>query len=555
MKKIKTILLATVIFIFSMFGVAKADNITVTGNQASNATITDINGKDVTNNNDLNEWQQYTISWHITLNSGNYSNGDTFKIYLPSNVQVKNSFTLPVNSPDGNQIATYSMNKGYNYGTVTITNADWLNQHPLKDFINITFSVYGTKGNSNDGTWKINKVCWFAQDGGVMWNIAVNNVSGKDNKLVITDQPSSHQTLKSDKVQVQYGYYDSKGNFVVQQQGTLPISKTSDGFYVDLGNYPEKNAQITYETIPDKGYQGYLTNKCQLVENGKVVADNSAAIDYNGSANGGGSFEPSSNSSLINSSSSQKSSISSSLSSSSIVIVSSSVNKSSLSSSKLLSSNSSTIKYKSSLQSLGESSKEYSSKVYISKPSLNISKDNSRVVSSSSSKLVYHSSNMKSSSTISSLSSNKMSESSNIKSYSSKFTSKSSNTLSNVSSSSIKKKSTSSNSSTLQKTSGSNSKSKSSSLNSKNDHKTTLNNSSSSKATKAKNNSSSSLNSSSSYYRSNNNSKMNTKHSSLTKDSSSTPTKLPNTGEHDEILGMYVMLGIEALVVIAAFFI
>lgn len=555
MKKIKTILLTTVIFIFSMFGVAKADNIMVAGNQASNATITDINGKDVTNNNDLNEWKQYTISYHITLNSNNYSNGDTFKVYLPSNVQVKNSFTLPINSPDGNQIATYSMNKGSNYGTVTITNADWLNQHPLKDFINITFSVYGTKGNSNDGTWKINKVCWFAQDGGVMWNIAVNNVSGKDNKLVITDQPSSHQTLKSDKVQVQYGYYDSKGNFVVQQQGTLPISKTSDGFYVDLGNYPEKNAQITYETIPDKGYQGYLTNKCQLVENGKVVADNSAAIDYNGSANGGGSFEPSSNSSLINSSSSQKSSISSSLSSSSIVIVSSSVNKSSLSSSKLLSSNSSSIKYKSSLQTFSESSKEYSSKTSISKSSLNISKDSSKVVSSSSSKLVYHSSNMKSSSTISNLSSNKMSESSNIKSYSSKFTSKSSNTLSNVSSSSIKKKSTSSNSSTLQKTSGSNSKSKSSSLNSKNDHKTTLNSSSSSKATKAKNNSSSSLNSSSSYYHSNNNSKMNAKYNSSAKDNTSISSKLPNTGEHDEILGMYVMLGIEALLIIVSFFI
>lgn len=557
MKRIKIILLAAVIFIFSMLGVAKADNIMVAGNQASNATITDINGKDVTNNNDLNEWKQYTISYHITLNSNNYSNGDTFKVYLPSNVQVKNSFTLPINSPDGNQIATYSMNRGSNYGTVTITNADWLNQHPLKDFINITFSVYGTKGNSNDGTWKINKVCWFAQDGGVMWNIAVNNVSGKDNKLVITDQPSSHQTLKSDKVQVQYGYYDSKGNFVVQQQGTLPISKTSDGFYVDLGNYPEKNAQITYETIPDKGYQGYLTNKCQLVENGKVVADNSAAIDYNGSANGGGSFEPSSNSSLINSSSSQKSSISSSLSSSSIVIVSSSVNKSSLSNSKLLSSNSSPIKYKSSLQSLGESSKEYSSKTSISKPSLNISKDNSKVVSSISSKLTYSSSNIKSSGTISSLSSSKMSESSNIKSSSSKFTSKSSiDTLSSDSSSSIKKKSTSSssNSRAVQKTSNS-SKSKSSSLNSKNDHKTTLNSSSSSKATKAKNNSSSSLNSSSSYYSSNNNSKMNTKHSSLTKDSSSTPTKLPNTGEHDEILGMYIMLGIEALLIIVSFFI
>ena len=534
MKKIKTILLTAVIFIFGMFGVAKAANITVTGNQASNATITDINGKDVTNNNDLNEWKQYTISYHITLNSNNYSNGDTFNIYLPSNVQVKNSFTLPVNSPDGNQIATYSMNKGSNCGTVTITNANWLNKHPLNDFMNITFSVYGTKGNSNDGTWKINKVCWFAQDGGVMWNIAVNNVSGKDNKLVITDQPSSHQTLKSDTVQVQYGYYDNNGNFVVQRQGTLPINKTSDGFYVDLGNYPEKNAQITYETIPDKDYQGYLTNNCQLVENGKVVADNSAAIDYNGSANGGGSFKPSSSSSLINNSSSSSQKLSSS---------------SFISKSSLISSYSK--KDSSSVFSLIESSKENSSKVSISKSSLSSSKDSSKLVSSSSSKLNY-SSSIKSSSVISSLSSNKKSELSKIKSSSSKSISKSSSSLNSDLSSSIKKESSSSNSSAVQKTSSSNSEN--SSLSSKNNNKATLNNSSSSKAIKS-NSSSSSLNSISSQSVSNDTTKMNTKHNSLTKDNTSSSTKLPNTGEHNDTLGMFIVFCIMTLLIIVGFII
>lgn len=536
MKNIKTILVTIVIFILSMFGVAKADNITVTGNQASNATITDINGKNVTNNNDLNEWKQYTISYHITLNSNNYSSGDTFNIYLPSNVQVKNSFTLPVNSPDGNQIATYSMNKGSNCGTVTITNANWLNKHPLNDFMNITFSVYGTKGNSNDGTWKINKVCWFAQDDGVMWNIAVNNVSGKDNKLVITDQPSSHQTLKSDTVQVQYGYYDNNGNFVVQRQGTLPINKTSAGFYVDLGNYPEKNAQITYETIPDKGYQGYLTNSCQLVENGKVVADNSAAIDYNGSASGGGSFKPSSSPSLTNNSSSQKLSISSS------------INKSSL-----ISSSSSSKKDSSSVSSLIESSKENSSKVSISKSFLSSSKDSSKLVSSSNSKSTYSSSNIKSSSIISSLSSNKKSELSKIKSSSSKSISKSSNSLNSDLSSSIKKKSSSSNSSAVQKTI-SNSKSKSSSLSSKKHNKATLSNSSSSKAIKS-NSSSSSLNSISNQSVSNDTTKMNTKHNNLIKDNTSSSTKLPNTGEHNDTLGMFIVFCIMTLLIIIGFII
>lgn len=534
MKKLKLILITLILCMFCA-GTVNANAISVTGNQAKNATIIDIDGNNVTTDNTLNEWKQYTISYHITLDSNNYSNGDTFDVYLPSNVQVKNTFSLPIKSSDGIQIATYSMNKGSQYGTVTITGADWLNKHPLNDFMNITFSVYGTKDNSNDGTWKINKVCWFAQDGGVMWNIAVNNVSGKDNKLVITDQPSSHQTLKEDTVQVQYGYYDNNGNFVVQRQETLPITKTSDGFSVDLGVYSEKNAQITYETIPDKGYQGYLTNKCQLLENGKVIADNSAEIDYTGSANGGGSFKPSNSSSLINSSSSQKSSISSSLSSS-----------------KLLSSSSSSTKDKSSLQSLSESSKEYSGKTSISKPSLSRSKESSKVVSSSSSKLVYHSSNIKSSSAISNLSSNKASESSNIKSFSSKSTSKSSNTLSNESS--YKKESLSSNSSTLQKTSSSNSKG--SSLSSKKDNKATLSSSSSSKAIKSNNNSSSSsLNSNSSQYASNDTTKMNTKHNNLSKDNTPSSTKLPNTGEHDDILGMYIMLGIEALLFIATFFI
>lgn len=241
MKKLKLILITLILCMFCA-GTVNANAISVTGNQAKNATIIDIDGNNVTTDNTLNEWKQYTISYHITLDSNNYSNGDTFDVYLPSNVQVKNTFSLPIKSSDGIQIATYSMNKGSQYGTVTITGADWLNKHPLNDFMNITFSVYGTKDNSNDGTWKINKVCWFAQDGGVMWNIAVNNVSGKDNKLVITDQPSSHQTLKEDTVQVQYGYYDNNGNFVVQRQGTLPITKTSNGFSVDLGVYSEKNA-------------------------------------------------------------------------------------------------------------------------------------------------------------------------------------------------------------------------------------------------------------------------------------------------------------------------
>lgn len=91
MKKLKLILITLILCMFCA-GTVNANAISVTGNQAKNATITDIDGNNLTTDNTLNEWKQYTINYHITLNSNSYSNGDTFNVYLPSNVQVKNTF-------------------------------------------------------------------------------------------------------------------------------------------------------------------------------------------------------------------------------------------------------------------------------------------------------------------------------------------------------------------------------------------------------------------------------------------------------------------------------
>lgn len=531
MKKLKLILTTLILCMFCM-GTVSANTISVMGNQAKNATITDIDGNNVTTDNTLNEWKQYTINYHITLNSNSYSNGDTFNVYLPSNVQVKNTFSLPVKSSDGIQIATYSMNKGSQYGTVTVTNADWLNQHPLKDYMNITFSVYGICDIINDNTWKINKVCWFAQDGGVMWNIAVNNVSGKDNKLVITDQPSSHQTLKGDTVQVQYGYYDNNGNFVVQRQGTLPITKTSDGFSVDLGVYSEKNAQITYETIPDNGYQGYLTNKCQLLQNGKVIGDNSAEIDYNGSANGGGTVKPTSSSSMP--SSSLLSSISESSSIPSTMLKSSS--KINLSSSSKQSSASSRISSNDTLISSKELSSSYTSRhssinrdtsslvskttsTSKSSSSLNIKLSSSNLINTSKSKPKTNSissSNMNNSYKSKSLSKHHIISNSDIIKSSLGYTSNNKENLSvkSLSSDSIKSSNISSSKIVKADVSKVNSKDSSNSLSNKESksslHKTLINNSSAS-------------------------------------------SNLPNTGEHDSKSGLLTALIILLLIFIIGF--
>lgn len=532
MKKLKLILTTLILCMFCM-GTVSANTISVMGNQAKNATITDIDGNDVTTDNTLNEWKQYTINYHITLNSNSYSNGDTFNVYLPLNVQVKNTFSLPVKPSDGIQIATYSMNKGSQYGTVTVTNTDWLNQHPLKDYMNITFSVYGICDNVNDDTWKVNKVCWFASDGGIMWNVAVNNVSGKDNQLVITDQPSSHQKLKGNTVQVQYGYYDNNGNFVVQQQGALPITKTDDGFYVDLGNYSEKNAQITYETIPDNGYQGYLTNKCQLLQNGKVIGDNSAEIDYNGSANGGGTVKPTSSSSMP--SSSLLSSISESSSIPSTMLKSSS--KINLSSSSKQSSASSRISSSDTLISSKELSSSYTSRhssINRDTSSL-VSKTTSTSNSSSSLNIKLSSSNLintsKSKPKTNSISSSNMNNS-----YKSKSLSKH-HIISKSDSSKSSLGYISSNKENLSVKSLSSDSIKSSNI-------------SSSKILKANASKVNSKDSSSSL--SNNKESKSSLHKTLI-NNSSTSSNLPNTGEHDSKSGLLTALTILLLIFIIGF--
>lgn len=287
-KKIYSILLGVISCIGLLFfnhSTTQAAILTVQGNQASEAKIYDSQGKLVPHDEPLSQWTSYNISYSLSVKTSDIHNGDTILVYLPNNVQVKNSIhDVPIYTDTNVQIGTFQINSGSMQGKITITNASVINNTPLDQHINVSFGVYGTRAdNTPSADWIINKVAWINQNNhNIVWNVAVNNTSGKNSQIIIHDMPDSNSELVSNNVTVQYGYYENN-TFMVTREGALPIKKTSDGFTVNLGDYEEPNAQIVYETKPIK--QGFITNKVELVVNGVVTGTNQATIDYDANGN------------------------------------------------------------------------------------------------------------------------------------------------------------------------------------------------------------------------------------------------------------------------------
>lgn len=379
MKKLLIHFMTIILTLLTTVSLVHAENLSVTGNTADSAVITDSKGNVIPHDKEISEWESVSVKYPDVAipNDEKVNNGDTITITLPSNVQVKNNFDVPVKSKEGVTVGNFTINKGNSTGTITITNADYVNSKPLARHLYVQFGAYG-KGEQNSGTdWVVNKVAWINQDNkNIVWNVAVNNQDGANNTIVIKDTPDANQELVSDTVQVQYGHYEGQ-KFVVERQGTLPITKTSDGFEVNLGKYSEKNAQITYET--KSLTNGFVRNDVSLEVNGATVGTSSAEINYGAEAGYTGSS--SSSSSMTSSSSS---SVSSSASSSSVVSSSSSESSSSKVSSEMSSSsskaNSSSVE---SSSSVVPSSKEMSSSNVKSSKKVSSSKELSSTSSES----------------------------------------------------------------------------------------------------------------------------------------------------------------------------
>ena len=384
------VLLAAISIVNLMPLTVSANNINITGNQASDAIVKDKNGQVISPGTALNKYVGYNVSYNWTIPNGiKVMSGDTSSFYLPDNVQVSANTSFDVYYK-GIVIGTFNINAGQRVGTLTY-NA-YLSQHPMNNITGtLTFGVNGKETSASNENWHINKVSWINKTNGLpVWNIAVNPQLTHYDSLTINDTMSSNQKIDPSTITVLYGHYDSNGNFITESEDKNFKDYTINGNEITFNFHNVDRAiNIVYQTVPtNRAAKQQLQNTATMIGNGSPDDSNngtwsdSSNMYYQGNGNIDGNL-PSVSSSSVSSSSVSSSSVSSSSVSSSSVN-SSSVSSSSVSSSSVSSSlvNSSSVSSSSvSSSSVSSSSVSFSS---VSSSSVSSSSVSSSSVSSSS---------------------------------------------------------------------------------------------------------------------------------------------------------------------------
>ena len=447
------VLLAAISIVNLMPLTVSANNINITGNQASDAIVKDKNGQVISPGTALNKYVGYNVSYNWTIPNGiKVMSGDTSSFYLPDNVQVSANTSFDVYYK-GIVIGTFNINAGQRVGTLTY-NA-YLSQHPMNNITGtLTFGVNGKETSASNENWHINKVSWINKTNGLpVWNIAVNPQLTHYDSLTINDTMSSNQKIDPSTITVLYGHYDSNGNFITESEDKNFKDYTINGNEITFNFHNVDRAiNIVYQTVPtNRAAKQQLQNTATMIGNGSPDDSNngtwsdSSNMYYQGNGNIDGNLPSVSSSSvssslvsssLVNSSSVSSSSVSSSSVSSSSVSFSS-VSSSSVSSSSVSSSSVSSSSVSSNKSSLASSSKHVSSsKSSLVSSSKHVSSSKSSLISSSKHVNSSKSSLVSSSKHVSSSKSSLISSSKHVSSSKSSFVSSSERVNSNITSSS-----------------------------------------------------------------------------------------------------------------------
>lgn len=360
----------------------------VTGNTASSATITDSNGNVVSHSAKLNKYKSYNVTWNWSIPNGEQIKaGDTITFTLPSNVQVESNITFNVTQgPNGPVIGTFTINKGSNTGTLTFNS--YLQDHPETNRHGvISIEANGTENdNATNYDWDINKVGWVNSANQPTWNVVVNPQCKKYSSLTITDTMSNGQTIVPGSIVIEYGHYNSQGQFVIDKEDTDPTNYTINGNQITFHFTNVDSAiQIVYNTKTDQS--GILHNQATVSmtnsQGNTTTANNSAQISYSGKGSMTGDNVSSSSSSSSSSKSSMTSSSKSIVSERPVIRSSSSslISSSVIPSSSSLSSMQSSSLMNSSSASLSQTSSKISSSVHSS--TVPVTSSNSTAISSS----------------------------------------------------------------------------------------------------------------------------------------------------------------------------
>ncbi|MCH4010009.1 Ig-like domain-containing protein [Companilactobacillus sp.] len=142
------IVLAIVTFLTS-FKPTQAAEVNMSGITTEDAVLTDSNGNDITNSDQLNPDQTYKATYNWTISNGQViSNGDTATLQLPKNVSTDTNLIISVKDASGNYLGTLTIPKDSTTGTILFSQPISSADNDIQGII--SFSVVPNSNTTNE---------------------------------------------------------------------------------------------------------------------------------------------------------------------------------------------------------------------------------------------------------------------------------------------------------------------------------------------------------------------------------------------------------------------
>lgn len=283
---------------------AEAASIPISGNKASDAIITDQNGKTYTDTDDLNQGEQYNVTYHWSLpNNVQVQAGDTATFFLPGNLKMtgNDTFDIHLGNNNGPVIGTFTIKKNARTGTLTFNNYFQQHPHAIDREGIITFGAWSqTTGEpiiDNNDNWHINKTRWYAQNADdtinkndAYWNFDFNPQMKHYDSVTITDTMSANQSVIPGSVNIIFGQFSNEN--VVGQPVNDPAKYYSINGNVITFHFTNLNQAVNvYYQVKPNDTSSTIDNSATMITDSGTWSDNAELNPGNGIASDKGDFD------------------------------------------------------------------------------------------------------------------------------------------------------------------------------------------------------------------------------------------------------------------------
>ena len=268
-----------------------AATILVNGLNGNQATITDSNGKTISNTQGLSEYDYYQVKYNWSIpDSETVKSGDTAQFTLPSNIRVRSTESFNITNSKGQVVGHAEIKAGLSTGTITFTNIPPTFRYDRHG--TLTFYGEGKEVPKTDiNSWMINKGDWVdnqtlnskGNPTQLYWNVILNPAGKKLTGVSFTDKPQKGQTIILSSAEV----YQVNSNNRLGQKLSPQITINADGsMTIDLGDI-DTPIYIEYKVNLNKAVSTSGTTEWENVGimnwNGGSSAHTTAVVRHGGS--------------------------------------------------------------------------------------------------------------------------------------------------------------------------------------------------------------------------------------------------------------------------------